>query len=134
GLYRPGSFGGTVIADLGARFGVFSLGGGLGAAALSSDDAERSRAFMPLALSAGVALGETWRVRFRARGGLWAGAVNEGLRAGPFASAGAYLDVPLGPDAWFTVGTDGWLMAGGDTILLFAPGIGLAWNFGGSGL
>lgn len=121
-------YGGLLIADITLPLDVFRIGGSLGLGAATSDADEASRVFMPLTVSLGI----VWRpsklwLDVRGRAGLWAGATNQGLSAGPLLSIGAFVGYAFGPnvavgpvfDALFAFGH-------GDTIAI-APGLSLVW-------
>ncbi len=130
-LVAKESFGGGILADVHIPVGVLRIGGGLGAVALSSDDPDRARAFMPVTASFGLVFGgDSFAVNFRARGGLWAGAINSGLAAGGFVGGGGYLAFGLGAGAYLTAGCDVWGVTGHGSALVIAPGLGLVWTPG----
>ncbi len=122
-------YGGLLMADVTYALGAFRIGGAIGVGAVTSEADEASRVLMPLAVS----LGAVWRpseslwLDARGRVGMWAGATNQGLAAGPLLSIGAFLgwafgdNVAVGPvfDAFFAFGS-------GDTIAV-APGLSLVW-------
>jgi len=121
-------YGGLLIADITYALDIFRIGGAIGVGAATSDADEASRVFMPLTLSLGV----VWRpsklwLDLRGRAGLWAGATNQGLSAGPLLSIGGFIGYAFGPtvavgavfDAFFAFGA-------GDTIAV-APGLSLLW-------
>jgi hypothetical protein len=128
-LLIPGDsdWGGLLMVDLAVIEGP-SLGLAIGGGAISSSQDDRSRAFMPLALSLahGVSFGDA-AVFGRARGGAWAGATNAGLALGWFASIGVHGGWSLGGRAWATIGVDGIGVGAHGTRLAVAPGLGFAW-------
>jgi hypothetical protein len=121
-------YGGILMADITYALDWFRIGGAIGIGAATSESDEASRVLMPLAVS----LGAVWRpesvwIDVRGRVGMWAGATNQGLAAGPLLSIGAFVgwafadNVAIGPafDAFFAFGH-------GDTIAV-APGLSLVW-------
>jgi len=129
--------GGGAITDVTLAVGPVRFGGAIGAAAFSSDVPEKSRAFMPLAFSLGLVLGDlragdTVGFDARVRAGMWGGGVSDRLTAGGFFSTGAFLTLRLSERARFAVGADGWFLLGGEPIAAIAPGAGFAWSFGGA--
>ncbi len=128
---QDGIWGGGLIADVSAPFGAFRLGGALGVSAVTSHADDASRVTMPVALSLGVVLRSAplW-VELRGRGGVWAGATNQGLALGAFFSAGAVLALELGPNVALGVSADGLFLFGHGDAFAFAPGIALVWTPG----
>lgn len=130
-LVAKESIGGGILADVHIPVSVLRIGVGLGAVAISSDDADRARTFMPVTASFGLVLGgDSFAVNLRARGGLWAGAINSGLAAGGFVGGGGYLAFGLGAGAYLTAGCDVWGVIGHGSALVIAPGLGLLWTPG----
>lgn len=131
-------YGGGAIADLGLRLGPVRLGGALGLAAVTSADGVRSRVYMPLAASAGLALAaDPIEIELRVRAGLWGGATDLGLRADLWASGGVLLGFDLGGGARVQLGVDVWLQraevsaaSGNRTSLAvyYGPVLGLSWD------
>ncbi|MCA9580368.1 MAG: hypothetical protein KC416_01160 [Myxococcales bacterium] len=129
---RGADIGAGVLGDLGwNRRGLLGAewfwGGSIGAVVISSDDADRSRAMMPIALSTGL----LWRwpvwLSLRIRAGAWVGALNAGLRAGGFGSAGGSVGLPIGRDVAISLGADAWLMLLHDDAIVLSPSIGFVW-------
>lgn len=106
---------------------LWGFGGAVGVGALATEDAEVSRVFMPVALSASLTMtGSVW-LTLRVRGGGWGGALNAGLVAGPFVSGGAAVQIPISDTAALSLGCDGWLVMGHESQTIIAPGIGFEW-------
>jgi hypothetical protein len=127
-LIAGSDYGAAATADLWIPTGVFRIGGALGLAAISSDDADRSRVFLPFGASLAVALrsGEIGG-RFILRGGGWAGAINQGIAAGGWVSGAAYLDYWFSENVSIAIGLDVWGLLGHGDRVAFLPGISVAW-------
>lgn len=133
-LWGPGSeagadVGGTSVVDLWQPFGAFRAGGALGVFAVTSPDGERSRVAMPFALSLAYAprFGPIELV-VRVRAGAWGGATNQGLAAGGFGTAGAFVGWALDEAIALHVGCEVWGVLGSPDALLVAPGLAMAWT------
>ncbi len=131
-LLRSPDVGGGGLVDLYAEpTGTLRLGGAMGLGALSSSNGNRSRVFMPIGLSAALELrGPRVGLDLRLRAGLWGGATNQGLAAGPWLSGGAYLELPLDRRIAVAAGVDVWLLFGHGDAGVIAPGLGLVWTPG----
>jgi hypothetical protein len=129
GSGQDGIWGGGVIADVSAPFDAFRLGGAIGVTAVTSDADDASRVLMPVALSLGVVLRTSplW-VELRGRGGIWAGATNQGLAVGAFFSAGALLALEIGAHVALGVSADAFFMLGHGDAFAFVPGIAITWS------
>jgi hypothetical protein len=133
-LVRPseGDLGVGALIDIWHPIGVLRLGGTAGLGLLTSENDDRTRIFMPVALSGAVVLqGEVIGFSVRLRAGLWGGALNEGLRAGPFLGGGAYVHVRIDDRIAVAAGSDVWGLFAHDDALLVFPSIGLVWTLDG---
>lgn len=134
-LYEPASntsgYGAGALVDLWKPYGPFRVGGVLGTAALSSKDASISRTFLPVGLSLAVVVPpRSFGFDLRVRGGAWAGAYGNGLAAGGWVAAGAYIEYAPDDDVAIAAGTDVWFLFGHGGAYVLAPGIGLVWTLG----
>lgn len=131
-LLRGADVGLSSLVDLWYRAGVVHVGGAMGVGAVTSDDDDETRIFMPVGVSAAIVLaGERAGGSLRARLGTWAGATNQGIRAGLWVAVGAHFEYALDAHVALAAGLDLWLLfAHGDATLL-SPGVGLRWSFDG---
>lgn len=129
-----GGGGSLSLAATVARFahdrGVLRLGGLLGAAALTSDDDQVVRTWA----SVGPQLELAWtpgalELALRVAAGGWAGGLDQALRAGGFASAGAWATLAASDALRLGVGVDVGLVFGPRAdLVVYAPGVTLAWT------
>jgi hypothetical protein len=119
----------AILVDLWEPLGPLLVGGAIGVAALTHPDADSTRSFMPLGVSLGVAIpmGRVF-LAIRIRAGLWAGALNQGLFAGGWLAAAGCFEYALDDRVWVSAGLDAWYLMGRDSVLLYAPALGLSWQ------
>jgi hypothetical protein len=122
-------YGGGIIGDITAPFGIVRVGGSIGVFAITSQVDDASRVFMPVALSVSLVLRhDRFWADVRGRAGLWAGVSNQGLVAGPYFTAGAFFGYELSETVAIGAVVDAvFVLANGDTIGV-APGIGVVWS------
>lgn len=135
GLFGRDVWGGALTIDVWAALAEsdavrVGLGGAIGGAALTSDDDARSRILMPLGASASLFISPsgTWFLDFRARGGMWGGATNQGLAAGGWVAGSAYFGYALGPNASLGLGATAWGLLGHGSIFAVGPAITAVWT------
>ena len=128
-LLRESNPGPGLVVDLHESTGVVRWGGAIGVGAVTHPTADLTRVFMPLGASFGlrVPLGRVF-LQLGIRGGIWAGALNQGLFAGGWLSAQAGFEYALDDTVGIRVGCDAWYLMGRDSVLLLAPGLGLTWS------
>lgn len=122
----------ALASELGAigERGAFRLGGVFGGAAITSDDAQVVRTYGSVGPHAELAfaLGST-ELALRLAVGLWAGALDERLRAGGWSSGGLWWCLFPSDDVRVGVGLDvSWVFGPGDEIVVYAPGVTVAWT------
>lgn len=124
--------GGVLLFDVWYARGPLRLGGSTGITALFGDD-EETRTLAPLLASIAIeSLGPRLGFSMRFRGGLWAGATDDGLRAGPMLAGGLFLHYLVDPRISIAAGVDTlFLFSHGDTSL-FVPSISLVFRPGTS--
>jgi len=129
-LFADEAWGGALVADVTVPVGVLRVGGALGVAAVTSDDDARSRVAMPggLSLALVVPTGSALWLDVRARAGVWGGATNQGLTAGPWLSGGAFVGYVFGPRVAVGVGVEAWFLGGQGDTFAASPGITLTWT------
>lgn len=129
----PVEIGGHLAVELWHGFGAFTFGGLAGVGVLSTEAADRSQVFTPLALSLGVRLGpDPVGLHVLVRGGGWGGATNRGLQGGALLGGAAYLEIALERTLAIGIGVEVWQLFGNDDKLLFLPQLSLVW-WGGPG-
>lgn len=124
--------GGNLLVDLWQDVGVATFGLAMGVGATTSANDDVNRVFAPLGLSLGLSL----RPRpvggmLFARGGLWAGATNQGLAAGGWASFGGRLEVRLDDTVSLAATVEVWRLFGNLDRWMVLPGLSLVWRVGG---
>lgn len=130
-MIEPGedlNLGGNALVELWESFGPFTLGGMAGIGVLASDDAERSQAFTPAALTLGLRVGpDPVGVHLLLRGGGWGGATNGGLQGGALLGGAAYLEIAVDRTLALGVGLEVWQLFGERNKLLVMPQLSLVW-------
>ena len=128
-LLRDSNPGPGVLVDLWEPVGILRFGGAIGVGAVNHPEADFTRVLMPVGASLGLRL-PMGRVQLalRLRGGIWAGALNEGLSAGGWFSASAGFEYALDDTLGLGVSFDAWYLTGRDSVLLYAPSLGLSWS------
>lgn len=121
--------GGDLVVDLFERVGPASFGLAIGIGASTSDNEDVNRVFAPMGLSVGIGIAPR-PVGFHVflRGGLWAGATNEGLRAGGWAAFGARLEIRLDDAIALGVTFETWRLSGELSRWMVLPGLSLVWR------
>ena len=121
--------GGDLVVDLFERVGPASFGLAIGIGASTSDNEDVNRVFAPMGLSVGIGVAPR-PVGFHVfvRGGLWAGATNEGLRAGGWAAFGARFEVRLDDAIALGVTFETWRLSGELSRWMVLPGLSLVWR------
>lgn len=120
--------GGALTVDLWSALGPARLGFVTGLGALTRGDDDDNRIYAPLGLSVGAGTSGN-RVDFTvlARGGIWGGATNQGLRVGAFLGGGASLDLRIDDVLSVAVALDVWVFFREETRVALSPSIGLQW-------
>ena len=121
--------GGDLVVDLFERVGPASFGLAIGIGASTSDNEDVNRVFAPMGLSVGIGVAPR-PVGFHVflRGGLWAGATNEGLRAGGWAAFGARFEVRLDDAIALGVTFETWRLSGELSRWMVLPCLSLVWR------
>lgn len=121
--------GGDLVVDLFERVGPATFGLAIGVGASTSDNEDVNRVFAPLGLSIGVGVAPR-PVGFHVflRGGLWAGATNDGLRAGGWAAVGARFEIRLDDAIAVGVTFETWRLSGELERWMILPGLSLVWR------
>jgi hypothetical protein len=120
------------LVDLWEPIGPFRVGAAIGMAAMTSEDASRSRVLMPGGLSmAVVGRRRAFGFDLRLRGGAWGGAVETGLAAGAWVAVGAHIEYAPSLHVALAAGMDVWFLFGHGHMRVAAPGVGLVWTFDG---
>jgi hypothetical protein len=121
--------GADLVVDLFERVGPATFGLAIGVGASTSDNEEVNRVFAPLGLSIGVGVAPR-PVGFHvfARGGLWAGATNDGLRAGGWGALGARLEIRLDDAIALGASLEVWRLTGELERWMILPGLSLVWR------
>lgn len=129
-LVHDGEIGGAGFVDLWKPVaGPLHIGGALGLAAFPADNADDSTVFMPAGLSIALSwTGGSTGMDLRLRGGGWAGATNDGLRAGGWLAVGAYVEYAFDPNVALAAGVDGWFVLGDPQAIYVLPTLGLTWT------
>lgn len=124
-------FGGALTVDLWSALGPARLGFVTGLGALTRGDDDENRIYAPLGLSVGAGTsGHTVDFTVLARGGIWGGATNQGLRVGAFLGGGASLDLRIDDVLSVAVALDVWVFFREETRVALSPSIGLQWIVG----
>ena len=128
-LLRDSNPGPGVLVDLWEPVGVLRLGGAIGVGAVNHPEADSTRVFMPVGASLGLRLpmGRVY-LALRLRGGIWAGALNQGLFAGGWFAASGGFEYALDETLGLSVNFGAWYLGGRDSVLIYAPSLGLSWS------
>lgn len=126
--------GSGIQLDLHQLAGPLGVGFVAGVHSLTLGDDDDNRVFAPLGLSLSLGTHTAGNARHAvdlsvvARGGLWAGATNQGIAAGPFVSGGMYLDIRLDDALFIVLGVDIWALFTHGTRIQVSPTLGLQWR------
>lgn len=125
--------GGQVLVDLLPYGRDLRLGGAVGLGAVTSSDDDRSRLFAPIAVAMGVTLdGPALRLDLRARVGAWAGATNDGLRAGLYVGGHLGIGPRLSRTTALLIGVEFAGLALERPAAFVSPVLVLSWTAGGA--
>jgi hypothetical protein len=124
--------GGALLFDVWYPRGPVRIGGTTGVIALFGQE-ERTRIFAPLLFSLAVeTMGPKLGFSLRFRGGMWAGATDDGLKAGSMLGGGVFLHYRVEERISIALGVDTLFVFGHGDISLFVPSLSLVYRPGAS--